>query len=54
MRYGLLNDLRILDKQRYPLMIERFMALAYPPAAPLPQPYRVRICRLIRLSVTRL
>lgn len=39
MRYGLLNDLRILDKQRYPLMIERFMALAYPPAAPLPQPY---------------
>ncbi len=27
MRYGLLNDCRILDKKRYPLMIERFMAL---------------------------
>lgn len=27
MRYGVLNDVRILDKQRYPLMIERFMAL---------------------------
>ncbi|TRX74061.1 lipopolysaccharide heptosyltransferase II [Pseudomonas mangiferae] len=39
MRYGLLNDLRTLDKQRYPLMIERFMALAYPPGAELPQPY---------------
>lgn len=39
MRYGLLNDLRPLDKARYPLMIERFMALAYPAGAELPQPY---------------
>lgn len=39
MRYGLLNDLRILDKQRYPLMIERFMALALPPDTELPRPY---------------
>lgn len=39
MRYGLLNDLRPLDKQRYPLMIERFMALAYPLGAELPKPY---------------
>ena len=39
MRYGLLNDLRILDKERYPLMIERFMALAYEAGAPLPKPY---------------
>lgn len=39
MRYGLLNDLRKLDKSRYPLMIERFMALAYAPGAALPQPY---------------
>jgi heptosyltransferase-2 len=31
-RYGLLNDVRTLDKARYPLMIERFMALAYEPA----------------------
>lgn len=27
MRYGVLNDVRRLDKARYPLMIERFMAL---------------------------
>lgn len=39
MRYGLLNDIRTLDKQRYPLMIERFMALAYEPDAVLPTPY---------------
>ncbi|MFF7706355.1 lipopolysaccharide heptosyltransferase II [Pseudomonas sp. NPDC007930] len=45
-RYGLLNDLRQLDKQRYPLMIERFMALAFAPGALLPDPYpqpRLRI-----------
>ena len=39
MRYGLLNDVRNLDKQRLPLMIERFMALAYEPDAALPKPY---------------
>ena len=39
LRYGLLNDLRTLDKERYPLMIERFMALAFEPGAELPQPY---------------
>ncbi len=39
LRYGLLNDIRTLDKQRYPLMIERFMALAFEPGAVLPQPY---------------
>ncbi len=39
LRYGLLNDVRKLDKERYPLMIERFMALAYEPGAELPQPY---------------
>lgn len=39
MRYLLLNDLRKLDKQAYPLMIERFMALAYPKNQPLPTPY---------------
>lgn len=39
MRFVLLNDVRVLDKQRYPLMIERFMALALPRLATLSQPY---------------
>lgn len=29
-RYGLLNDVRILDKKLFPKMIEQFAALAYP------------------------
>ncbi|WP_437882620.1 lipopolysaccharide heptosyltransferase II [Pseudomonas sp. LRF_L74] len=46
MRYGLLNDIRKLDKARYPLMIERFMALAYDAGTALARPYpqpRLRI-----------
>lgn len=39
MRYGLLNEVRVLDKARYPLMIERFMALGLPDGAELPKPY---------------
>ena len=39
MRYGLLNDIRVLDKNQYPLMIERFMALAYEPEHQLSRPY---------------
>ncbi|MDA8561585.1 lipopolysaccharide heptosyltransferase II [Gammaproteobacteria bacterium] len=31
MRYGLLNDYRKLDKEKYPLMIHRFMALGLMP-----------------------
>lgn len=38
-RYGLLNDTRQLDKQRYPLMIERFMALGLEVEAQLPNPH---------------
>ena len=30
MRYGLLNDPRKLNKQRLPLMVQRFVALAHP------------------------
>ncbi|KOC87999.1 ADP-heptose--LPS heptosyltransferase RfaF [Winslowiella iniecta] len=43
MRYGLLNDLRVLDKPAFPLMVERYVALAYDQdrirsARDLPQP----------------
>ena len=37
MRYGLINDIRLLNKDRYPLMVQRFVALAYEPFAPLPE-----------------
>ena len=37
-RYYLLNDVRLLDKSKYPLMIEQFIALAYSPKIRLPQP----------------
>jgi len=38
MRFGLVNDIRLLNKNKYPLMVQRFVALAYPPNTPLPQP----------------
>lgn len=43
MRYGLLNDIRPLDKQRLPMTVQRFVALglpagaAQPPATPVPR-----------------
>jgi heptosyltransferase-2 len=39
MRYGLLNDLRVLDKQHYPLMVQRYIALAFPKDAALPESF---------------
>jgi heptosyltransferase-2 len=38
MRYGLINDMRHLDKQALPLMVERFAALAEYPGTPLRRP----------------
>lgn len=39
LRWGLLNDVRYLDKARYPLMIERYLALGLPANSALPTPY---------------
>lgn len=41
MRYLVLNDVRILDEKRYPLMIERFMALGLAPNEELPKDYPI-------------
>ncbi len=38
MRYGLLNDVRILDKGRLPMTVQRFVSLGLPPGAELPNP----------------
>ncbi len=54
MRYGLLNDLRRLDKNELPLMVERFAQLAEAPHGamqrPLPQP-RLRVAVPLRERV---
>ena len=34
MRYGLLNDIRPLDKEAFPLMVQRYVALSQPAKAP--------------------
>ena len=39
MRYGFLNDRRRLDKEHYPLMVERFLALGLASSEPLQKPY---------------
>ena len=46
MRYGLVNDLRVLDEEKLPLIVERYAALAHPAGEelrrPLPEP-RLRV-----------
>lgn len=37
LRYGLLNDMRVLDEETYPTMLSRLVALALPPDASLLQ-----------------
>ena len=49
-RWGLLNDIRRLDKSRYPSMSERFVALAYPPNTPLPPQSHLLRPKLIVLA----
>ena len=36
MRFGLLNDIRLLNKKLYPLMVQRFVALAFSGETPAP------------------
>ena len=43
MRYGLVNDLRHLDKQRYPMTVQRFVALAVAADSALPDIHPPRL-----------
>lgn len=37
-RYGLINDMRVLDEARMPLMVQRYVALGYDAGDPIPPP----------------
>lgn len=39
MRYGLVNDLRLLDETALPMTVQRFVALGQPDGLPLPTPF---------------
>lgn len=43
MRYGLLNDIHYLDKKTYPLMVQRFVALAHDPDTPIERLLRPKL-----------
>lgn len=45
-RRGLLNDWRRLDETKYPLQIERFMALGLAADQPIPRPYPLPVLRV--------
>lgn len=64
LRAGLLNDVRVLDSKRLPLLVERYAALAEPPGRrlprPLPRPHlhvdegnRARVTASLALSLAR-
>ncbi len=58
MRYGLLNDARVLDKDARPLMVERYVALAYDKgvmrsAKDLPRRCCGRSCRFMKVKNRR-
>jgi heptosyltransferase-2 len=56
LRWGLLNDVRRLDKDALPLLVERFATLGIAPGEPLPQPLpgaALRVDDNGRLSVLR-
>lgn len=56
MRYGVLNDLRALDDQALPLLVERYAALAQPAGEalrmPLPQP-RLQVDEVARTATLK-
>lgn len=54
MRYFLINDIRLLSKRRYPKMVQRYLALAYPPDAVLPENYPRPALRVDPLAVPQL
>lgn len=53
-RFGVLNDRRVLDESRYPLMIERFMALGLESGAELPSAYPVPVLSVDKDNQQRL
>jgi heptosyltransferase-2 len=64
MRFGLLNDIRPLSPKRYPSTVERFVALAVPLGAALPDPLpapqlqpqpelQLELCQRYQLSLAR-
>lgn len=52
-RYGLLNDIRTLNKKKFPLMIQRFMALGLEKGAALPTSPEMPQLRVSNESVSK-